>query len=529
MNKSYSLYEHKELYTIRELVDFAVSKHGEKPAFMYPKGKKEDITKSYIEFKNDIMAFGTALYNKGYKNCKIAVFGENSYDWILTHFAVTCGENIIVPIDKDLDVKTVEYILDNSECSLIVYSNTYEDIVDELSVDVDKINMKRIQELIDEGNNLISNGYNEYKNISVNPDSLASIVYTSGTTGKPKGVMLTHKAFATDTIGAANNALIDGPTILVLPLHHAFGLVASVYAEILYGTMVYINKSLKNLSNDFIKVKPQHLFAVPLIVETLYKTIWAQAKKQNKDKLLRKMLGISNFLLKIGIDLRKVLFKSVIDAFGGNINLIISGGAPIENKYVYEFNALGIDVLNGYGITECGPIVAVNRNKQNIVGSVGLPLPCNEVKFDSDNEILVKGTNVMLGYYKNDKANEEAFVNGWFRTGDIGFLDEYGALHINGRKKNLIILSNGENISAEEIESYVYSIPYVKEAIAYAKNDVITIEVYLEDGNLETLKKDIAELNKNLPLIKNIGNIIVRDTEFPKTTTKKIIRNYIEV
>ena len=529
MNKSYPLYNHKQLYTIRELVDFAVTKHGEKPAFMYPKSKKEDMIKSYIEFQNDIMAFGTALYNKGYKNCKIAVFGENSYEWILTHFAVTCGENVIVPIDKDLDVKAVQYILDNSECSLIVYSNTYEDIVDELSVDVDKINMKRIQGLIDEGNSLISNGYNEYKNTSVNPDSLASIVYTSGTTGKPKGVMLTHKAFATDTIGAANNALIYGPTILVLPLHHAFGLVASVYAEILYGTMVYINKSLKNLSNDFIKVKPQHLFAVPLIVETLYKTIWVQAKKQNKDKLLRKMLGISNFLLKIGIDLRKILFKSVIDAFGGNINLIISGGAPIENKYVYEFKALGIDVLNGYGITECGPIVAVNRNKQNIVGSVGLPLPCNEIRFDSDNEILVKGSNVMLGYYKNEKANKEAFVDGWFRTGDIGFIDDHGALHINGRKKNLIILSNGENISAEEIESYVYSIPYVNEVIAYAKNDVITIEVYLEDGNLEALEKDIAELNKNLPLIKNIGNIIVRDTEFPKTTTKKIIRNYIEV
>lgn len=528
--KVYPLYEHKEIFSLKELIDFAENEYGSKPAFMYPKNKKEDITKSYIEFKNEIMAYGTYLFEKGYKNCKIAVFGENSYEWIITHFAVTCGGNVIVPVDKDLDADSIEYILTNSECSLLVYSNTYKDVVDELKIDIDTINMKSIPECINQGVELINSGISDYTEFQIDPDNLASIVYTSGTTGKPKGVMLTHRAFATNTYAAANNVLITGPTILVLPLHHAFGLVASVFAEIFYGTMVYINKSLKNLLTDFQKVKPQHLFAVPLIVETLYKNIWSTAKKQGKDKALKVLINVSNTLLKCKLDLRRTLFKSVLNAFGGNIDLIISGGAPIENKYIDEFNSFGIAVLNGYGITECGPIVAVNRNEQNIKGSVGLVLPCNEVKIDSDNEILVKGTNVMLGYYNNEAANKEVFADGWFRTGDIGFLDEYGALHINGRKKNLIILSNGENISAEEIESYVYSIPYVGEVIASGKNDVISIEVFLdEDVDKNSFERDIAELNKTLPLTKNIGNISYRDTEFPKTTTKKIIRNYIEV
>jgi long-chain acyl-CoA synthetase len=531
MNKSYPFYKHEKISTIRELVDFSADKYADSTAFIYPKNKKEDISVSYIQLEEELIAFGTYLINKGYKNCKIAVFGENSYEWILTHFAVTCSGNVIVPIDKDLNSEEIDYILKDSECSLMVYSTLYQDIVDKLTVKIETINMELIHKIVVASEELISNGDKKYYDIIISPDTLASIVYTSGTTGVPKGVMLTHENFATDTYGACNNVLLTGGTILVLPLHHTFGLVASVFAEIFYGKPVYINRSLKNLLSDFQKIKPQHLFAVPLIVETLYKNIWSVAKKQGKDDTLKKAISISNKLLKVGIDVRKIIFKSVLSAFGGNLDLIVSGGAPIENKYIDDFKAFGIDVLNGYGITECGPVVAVNRNKQIIKGSVGIPLPCNEVKINDDSEILVKGTNVMVGYYNNEKANSEAFENGWFKTGDIGFVDDIGALHIVGRKKNLIILSNGENISAEEIESMVYSIPYVKEAIAYGKDDMITIEVYLDndyDGEIN-INQDVILLNQNLPLNKNIANIIVRDVEFPKTTTKKIKRNIVEV
>ena len=364
----------------------------------------------------------------------------------------------------------------------------------------------------------------------INKDDLASIVYTSGTTGKSKGVMLTHNNFCSSMYGACCNVLLSGPSILVLPLHHTFGFTASVLAELFYGYPICINKSLRNLLDDFKKYKPQHLFAVPLMLETIHRNIWNTAKKSGKDKVLKILIKVSNVLLKAGIDLRKVLFKSVLSVFGGNLNLIISGGAPIDNKYLKDFTSFGINVLNGFGITECGPIVAVNRNDLNVHGSVGLPLCCNEVKISNEDEILVKGDNVMIGYYHNEEASKEVFTeDGWFKTGDIGKIDKYGALHITGRIKNLIILGNGENISAESIEQEVYTISYVKEAIAYGENNMIVVEVYLDEevtNAKDLINDDIKLINQRLPQIRNIGKIIVRDTEFQKTTTKKIKRNY---
>lgn len=530
--KNYPYYEHIPLYTTKELLSFCCKTYGNKTAFTYAKSRKEDINVSYNEFKTDVLALGTYLYDCGYKNSNIAVFGENSYNWILIHFAVTCGKNVIVPIDKELDDENIAYLLKDSECKAIFYSDTYSDIAEQLQetgLKIEFFNMNNISDMLIKGNESINKGNTEYINTEVGRNDLASIVYTSGTTGKSKGVMLTHNNFCSCMYGSCCNVLLTGASLLVLPLHHTFGLVASVFAVMFYGYPIYINQSLKRLPDDFKKSRPQHLFAVPLIVETLYKNIWATAKKEGKDKLLKSMIKISNALLKVHIDLRRVFFKSVIDAFGGNLNLIVSGGAPIEQRYIEEFRSLGITLLNGYGITECGPIVAVNRNKFNVNDSVGLPLSCNKVKIAYDGEILVKGDNVMLGYYNNNEANNEVFVDGWFRTGDLGFLDSYGALHINGRKKNLIILSNGENISAEWIESQVYTIPYVKEVIAYGKDGVIAAEVYLDEEVSDAKDKincDIEKLNEKLPVVKNIGKIVVRDTEFPKTTTKKIKRNY---
>ena len=528
---NYDFYKHTPVYTTKELLNFCVSEYGEKEAFAY-QNRKQDISISFAQFKEQVNAFGTYLFNEGYNGKHIAAFGENSYEWILTHFAVTCGGNVIVPIDKELDADSIFELLTDSESEVLVYSNTYEDIAEQLQAklpDIVYINMKDIPACIERGNQLIANGYTDYINVEVNKDNLASLVYTSGTTGKSKGVMLTHNNFCSCMYGACCNVLLTGASLLVLPLHHTFGLVASVFAVMYYGYPIYINKSLKKLPEDFKKCKPQHLFAVPLIVETLYKNIWATAKKQGKDKVLKVLIKISNALLKCRIDLRKVLFKSVISAFGGKLDLIVSGGAPLDTKYIRAFEAFGITVLNGYGITECGPIVAVNRNKFNIAGSVGLPLCCNEVNISEDGEVLVRGDNIMLGYYRNDTVNKNVFVDGWFRTGDIGTIDEYGALHITGRIKNLIILGNGENISAESIEEQIYTIPYVKEAIAYGKDKIIVAEVYLDEEVTDAkdrINADIQNVNQYLPQIKNIGKVIIRDTEFPKTTTKKIKRNY---
>lgn len=526
--KNYPYYKHTPIYTTKELLNFCADTHNEKEAFTF-QNRKQDLSISFAEFKTQVNAFGTYLCNEGYKDKHIAVFGENSYEWILTHFAVTCGGNVIVPIDRDLDADSIAELLVDSECAMLVYSNTYADIVERLQVGISYLNMKELPLCIEKGNQLLVNGHSDFINAEVHKDDLASIVYTSGTTGKSKGVMLTHNNFCSCMYGACCNVLLTGPSLLLLPLHHTFGLVASVFAVMFYGYSIYINKSLRNLLGDFKKCKPQHLFAVPLIAETLYKNVWATAKKQGKDKVLKLLVKVSDSLRKCGIDLRRTLFKSIISAFGGNLNLIVCGGAPLNPELIKQFDSFGITLLNGYGITECGPIVAVNRNKFNVSGSVGLPLCCNEVKIADNGEVLVKGDNVMLGYYHNEDENEKVFVDGWFRTGDIGRIDEYGALHISGRIKNLIILGNGENIPAESIEREIYTIPYVKECVAYGEDNVIVAEVYLDDevaDAKENINDDIQVVNQRLPQIRNVGKVVIKDAEFPKTTTKKIKRNY---
>lgn len=531
MLKNYPLYEHTRIPTFKDLLSFCAEKYGNKPAFQYT-SRKNIVTKNYIQFKEDVEALGSYLFKCGYRNCHIAVYGENSYEWILTHFAVTCGKNVIVPLDKELNADQIADLLKDSECAAIVYSDTYSDIAKSLvnmEPEIDFINMKSISEMVEKGKELINSGYCEYIDMEIQEDDLASIVYTSGTTGKSKGVMLTHFNFCSSAYGACCNVLNTGPVLLVLPLHHTFGLTASVFAVMMYGNPIYINKSLKRVSDDFKKGQPQLVFVVPLILETLYKNIWNTAKKQGKDKVLRRLVAISDALLMCGIDVRRKLFKPVLDSLGGNLDLIVSGGAPLDEKYVKAFRSFGITVLNGYGITECGPIVAVNRNKFSVSGSVGLPLCCNEVRISEEGEILVRGDNVMKGYYHNNTENETAFVAGWFRTGDMGYLDAHGALHITGRIKNLIILSNGENIAAEAIEQQVYAIPYVKEVIAYGQDDMIVAEIFLDEevsDAKDRIHEDIKEINKKLPLVRNIGKIIIRDIEFPKTTTKKIKRNY---
>ncbi len=529
--KPYDLYSHPKMNTLKELLYYCAEKHGSKTAFAYQK-RKTTIEVSFTRFLAHVEFLGTYLFSQGHRGCHIAVFGENSYQWILTHFAVTCGGNVIVPIDKDLEGDNVSELLRDSDCSVLVYSDTYEDIVREVQEKIPAltyINMKELEGYIEAGRELIAQGQRDYIDAVVGKEDLASIVFTSGTTGKSKGVMLSHGNFAADSCSACCHVSVSGSSILLLPLHHTFGLVAAVFSEMMYGYPIYINSSYKRLLQDFQNGKPQNFFAVPLVAETLYKSIWTTARKQNKDKALKFLVRISNILRKVDIDLRKTLFKSVIEAFGGKLEQIVCGGAPLSEELVNNFDSFGITVLNGYGITECSPIVAVNRNKCNVVGSVGLPLPCNQVKIAEDGEILVKGENVMRGYYRNKAESDNVLVDGWFKTGDMGRIDQYGALHITGRIKNLIILGNGENIPAEAIEQELYTLDYVHECIAYGKDNMIVVEFYLDPEfpqGREQIHTDIQRINQHLPLSRNIGKIVIRDAEFPKTTTNKIKRNY---
>ena len=529
--KNYDLYQHQRIDTIRDFVFFCKKEYGSRPAFVFSE-KGEDKVISYQEFADEVNSVGAGLLDRGIRECKIAVLGENSYYWILSYFAVVCSGNVIVPLDKELDTDSIVELLEDSECKVLIYSDTYADVVAEMETvksGIAYMSMKTLDDLLQEGEQIIEKSGTEYTIQSIKTDDMASIVYTSGTTGKSKGVVLTHGNLMSDMYGACCNVMVKGSSLLVLPLHHTYGLVAGVFVDMFYGESIYINQSLRNLLKDFQTSKPQHIFAVPLIVETIHKNIWNTARKSGKEKLLKGLIKLSDCLLKVGIDLRRKLFRSVLQALGGNIDLIVSGGAPIDEKYIKAFHSFGITVLNGYGITECGPVVAVNRNKFQVEESVGMPLCCNEVKIDEDGEILVRGSNVMSGYYRNEEENKKAFKDGWFKTGDLGFLDKKGALHITGRKKNLIILSNGENVAAEELERKIYTITYVSEVIVYESEKVITAEIFLDEqvaDARERINKDIQKINRTLPLTKNIGKVVIRDTEFPKTTTKKIKRNY---
>lgn len=520
-----------KLCNFKELADMCCERDPEGAAFEWLSGK-EIVKKTYATFRSDIDALGTYFHYNGLKKAKIAVIGENSYEWVLTYFATVIGGNVIVPIDRDLTSDAIINVLKSSGAKALVYTDTYKKVIDDIkkATGVKIFNINEFDDMIAEGNALLQKGKTKYRDVEVNPDEMSTIIYTSGTTGTPKGVMLSQRNIVENACYCIEYEEISGTTLLVLPIHHTFGFTASVVAVMMYGYPIAINKNLRTFLSDIQLFKPQSIFVVPMFVEAIYKKIWKNAEQKKISSLLKGLIKTSNALRKFGIDKRKKMFKTVTDAFGGNLSLIISGGAALDKMYCDFFDAIGIDLVNGYGITECSPIVAVNPVRHNKPGSVGLVLRNAEVEIidkdeNGNGEICVAGSSVMLGYYNNKEATEEAFDDIWFKTGDLGHLDDDNYLYISGRKKNLIILANGKNIYPEEIEELLLRIPEVLETVVYSENDVITAEIYTEDAT--TVQAAVKNLNKALPIYKHIKNIKFRTTEFEKTTTKKIKRNAV--
>lgn len=449
-----------DIDNLKEVINFAAENHGNKAAFIFERDNKR-ITISYNQFKQDINALATVLVDMVKQNNRISILGENSYEWLLTYFATTNSGNVIVPIDKELSIADIQKHLDLVDIDVFVYSDKYSDIVAELKKSNSSIkryiNIEELPDLIKKGNLLIKGGNDSVVEYKVNGQDLSTIAFTSGTTGDIKGVMLTHKNITLDSLGSCQYIKIIGSNMLVLPLHHTYGFTSGVVGMLIYGSEMYINSSLRNLLAELEKFKPHNLILVPLFVEVFYKKIWEAAKKQGKDAKLKRAIRFSRLLLKLNIDKRSQIFKTVLKSFGGNLKLIVTGGAHLDEKYICGMEDFGINVFNGYGITECSPVVAVNSRSGYRAGSVGQVLPCCKVKIiNKDNsgngEICVKGDTVMMGYYNNEIATQEAFSDGWFKTGDIGYMDKDGFLYITGRKKNIIILNNGKNVYPEEFE-----------------------------------------------------------------------------
>ena len=515
----------------RDLADYVSRRDPNGIAIKWLEGN-DIVERTYSTFRSDIDALGTYFYYNGLKNAKIAVIGENSYNWILTYFATVIGGNVIVPVDRDLTSDAIINVLNDSGAKALIYTDTYKKVIDDIksATGIKPIHVNEFDNILTEGKELLSKGKDKFLKAEINDDEMSTLIYTSGTTGTPKGVMLSQRNIISNAKNVIKYEEITGTSMLVLPIHHTFGFTASVVAVMLFGKPIAINTSLRTFLPEIQIFKPQSIFVVPMFIEAIYKKISKNIEQKKLTAVFKGLIKTSNGLLKLGIDRRKKLFKIVTDSFGGNLNMLVSGGAPLDPTYCKFFESIGVRLINGYGITECSPIVAVNPLHNNRMGSVGMVLPETQVKIinkdeNGNGEICVAGSGVMLGYYKNKEATDEAFDDMWFKTGDLGHLDEDNFLYISGRKKNLIILANGKNIYPEEIEELILRIPEVIETVVYSENDVITAEVYTEDP--DAVHDAIRSLNKGLPIYKHIKNIKFRNTEFEKTTTKKIKRNTV--
>lgn len=526
--------------TIPQLIDYAAEKHSHAVAFKIRKGDGF-YTISYKDFIADVKRLAGFLRSKNIKDEHVSILGENSYEWVVYYFGIIYSGNIVVPIDKDLTSDEVETILKMSNASHIFYSLNYDETVEpviERLTDVEFLptSKKSFGRYLEQGGADIEVNGAAFNNECA-ADDMFSMFFTSGTTGVSKGVMISHKNIISDIVACRVYISEYGSTLSVLPMHHTFELSLGVVLAVFTGTAISINNSIKHFSQNLKLFKPTFLLIVPLILETIYNNIWEGIRSSGKEPLIKFMIKVSRFLLSMGIDVRKVFFKKVHDVFGGKLENIFCGGAAIDPevaKGVYDF---GIGLNIGYGITECSPMVTANcyhiRSKYD---SCGTAISCCEVKIDSpdengDGEILIKGDNVMKGYYNNPEATAEVLKDGWYYSGDIGRMKDDNFLYITGRKKSLIVLKNGKNIYPEEIESYVLKIDGVIECVVGAEEVhgeelYLKAEIYPDLGvsTKEAIISEIEVLNDKMPFYKRIVETTFRDEEFPKTTTKKIKR-----
>ena len=574
MNKNYPIYKTTFIDDMRSLVEEAAQNFPDSIAISYKdKPSDKEVKKvSFTQWRDDVRHLGTALVANGLREEKIAIVGENTYGWCCAFFGVMAIGSVTVPVDKELPIEDIDGIVTTTGSKALIFGKTAEEKVKELlrngglttvetlvsvapesTVSKEEAGAKTLtslKELQEKGAVLYADGDNSYYDYKIDTNKLASIVFTSGTTGKGKGVMLSQANIGLDMTLGMYNFDITRKTLHVLPPHHTFGSTVNYVGHLSQGCEVYISSGLKHVSDEIREQQPTHLILVPAFLEVMNRKIWTTARKSGKEGLLKAMMKVSDLLRKVGIDVRRKLFSSVLSAFGGKLELVICGGAKLDEEIIRTFDSLGITILNGYGITECAPLISANRNKYRKPGSVGTPILACRVKIDNpdengEGEICVKGPNVMLGYYNNPEATAEVFdKDGFFHTGDYGKLDEEGWIYITGRKKNLIILLNGKNVYPEEIEADLQKVEGVAEVVVYAgesrvQKDKITIvaEIF-PDADLLAHKgitdlqayfdNQVKILNGKMPSYKAVKHVKLRDTEFQKNTSRKITRFSID-
>lgn len=548
-----------EFTNVRDLVEWAAQVYDEKIAYSFrANGQRGDVTQiSFVKLRDDVRALASKMIAMGCAKKHCVLIGKLSYEWAITYFATLSIGGVLIPLDRDWTEQDLVDTARKADASFLFCDADVADkaaaIEQAIALEHPPVYMNVKEEgtqnalvaLKEEGVALYEENPDAFHMAPIDPMKLSLLVFTSGTTGKGKGVMLNQNAILSDMSDIIPYIDFSGKTVGVLPPHHTYGSTVMLIGHTMIGSEVYISSGIRYVQKELKEQKPGHLVLVPLYLETFYRKILATLKEQGKEELVFRMIKISNAMRKVGVDQRKKFFGAIRAAFGGEVKTIITGGAPINPDILHFFEGIGISVLNGYGITECAPLIAVNRSSNVVEGSVGNVIDMDKVKIDEPNEdgegeILVKGPNVMLGYYKDEDATAEAFKEGYFRTGDYGKLDKNNVLYITGRKKNLIILSNGKNVYPEEIENELIATPGILEIVVYEGQsargisyNAIVAEVYPDNDYLEKngiedvkshLKPYIDEYNKNAVPYKKIAVLKVRKTEFPKNTLRKIMR-----
>ncbi len=565
-NENRKVYEPRVIKNYREMIEYSTKNYSDKIAYKYKKNgdlkSVEYVEKTYEQVGKDIKAFSTELLNKGLENKRIVLIGNNRYEWCISYLAVTSGNMIVVPLDKALPDNEIENLVTRSEAEVAIFDKKYLDVMKKLKnekevnlqmlICMDNIKdneVDRFTDLLEEGEDLIKNGDDRYDKMEINPEKMSIMLFTSGTTNIPKAVMLSQKNICANLSDFASWVrLYPTDTLLsFLPIHHTFECTVTFLYGFYSGCTVAFCDGLKYIQKNLAEYKVSVFVAVPLVMETMYKKIQKAIKDQGKTKLINRMIKISNGLLKCKIDLRKVIFKQILDNLGGNIRLVLYGSAPMDKETIIGFNNFGIELVQGYGLTETSPVIAAESDKEKKPGAVGLALPSLNVKIDEpdengEGEILVKGPSVMMGYYNNDEENRKAFKDGWFKTGDYGYMTDDGFIYVTGRKKDIIVLQNGKNVYPQEIEFLINKLPYVTESLVYQrgknKTDTMLCAKIVYDKDLirenlgektekeyqEIIWQKIKEINKELPVFKHIKKITITTEPLIKTTTQKVKR-----
>ena len=557
--------EATEFNNLKEIIYNSSKKYNEKTAFVIKNkiGKEVKYTNiSYTKLLDNVNAFGTGLYSLGLKGKRVAVIGKNRYEWMVAQIGILLGSIVSVPLDKDLQLDELENSLIRSKADAIIFDpkllKTLDQIKERSKTNIQeyicmdkKEGYKSVPELLQKGEELIKNGNTEYLNNKIDNDALSILLFTSGTTSKSKAVMLSQKNIASNiyALQCVEDIRPTDSNIAFLPFHHIFGCVGQ-FMMLACGVKTAFPDGLRYVKQNMQEYKVSVFIVVPALTEAMYKAIEKEIEKQGKTKLISVIVKISNFLLKLHIDIRRKIFKQILENLGGELRLIISGGAAADPYYIKGFKNFGVETVQGYGLSETSPVIAAENFFFQKPGSVGLPMKNVQVEIDSKDEngigeIKVKGPSVMLGYYEMDELTKETIKDGWFYTGDLGFIDSEGALFITGRSKSLVVLKNGKKVFPEELEALINRLDIVSESMVFGmpdekdKNDVkLSVKVVYDEETIaekysnmseeelrDMLWEKIKEINTTFPRYKHIKHLIVSHEELIKTTTKKVKRH----